>query len=149
MGIIMPETCWVNENKHLYLWHLVGSFLSYINDARSHELKIQFCKINRSVFFSFGMVTQALKGWGRGGVSFACKRPEFKALPGYGKRAPQRRNARLDALWRQMSETDAVVVAARFHADSSSKFGIKLGQRARVWHCVYAVVGWFVSKFTC
>jgi len=31
--------------KHLYLWHLVGSFLSYINDARSHEpkewLKIQ------------------------------------------------------------------------------------------------------------
>ena len=27
------------ENKHLYLWHLVGSFLSYINDARSHETK--------------------------------------------------------------------------------------------------------------
>ena len=33
MGIIMPETCWVNENKHLYLWHLVGSFLSYIMDS--------------------------------------------------------------------------------------------------------------------
>ena len=28
----MPETCSVNENKHLYLWHLVGSFLSYIRD---------------------------------------------------------------------------------------------------------------------
>jgi len=23
--------------KHLYLWHLVGSFLSYINDERSHD----------------------------------------------------------------------------------------------------------------
>jgi len=39
----MPETCLVNENTHLYLWHLVGSLLSYINDARSHELKDKTC----------------------------------------------------------------------------------------------------------
>jgi len=47
-----------------------------------------------------------------------------------------------------MSETDIVVVAARYHADSCLKFGVKLGQRARVCHCVYAVVGWLVSKCT-
>jgi len=27
----------MNVNKHQYLWHIVGSFFSYINDARSHE----------------------------------------------------------------------------------------------------------------
>ena len=33
-----------NENKHLYLWHLVGSFLSYINDARLRETKVNIEK---------------------------------------------------------------------------------------------------------
>ena len=32
---------WHYKNKHLYLWHLVGFFISYNNDARSHEPKIQ------------------------------------------------------------------------------------------------------------
>ena len=26
-------------NKHQYLWHLVGFFFSYVNDARSHDPK--------------------------------------------------------------------------------------------------------------
>ena len=54
MGIIMPETCRVNENKHLYLWHLVGSFLSYINDAQSHEPKeyIFYCDLTLTTPYS-------------------------------------------------------------------------------------------------
>ena len=60
MGIIMPETCWVNEKKYLYLWHLVGSFLSYINDARSHEPKVWKTKVLRLMIASIPWLQAAL-----------------------------------------------------------------------------------------
>ena len=60
MGIIMPETCWVNENKHLYLWHLVGSFLSY-KILVSAPSKIHLKKLSSSAGLEIPSISWNLK----------------------------------------------------------------------------------------
>ena len=50
--------------QHLYLWHLVGFFISYNNDARSHEPKINnnllFAEIREYSHWSWNVYSKIL-----------------------------------------------------------------------------------------
>jgi hypothetical protein len=65
--------------------------------GKQRRKQIHFCEMNRTVFFSFGIVTQNPERLGR--VSFAWKRPELKALPIYGKVMERERRSDITPVW--------------------------------------------------